>query len=82
MRPSGSRTQQGDKNLRIIAHMVHVTQKLRRYGLTHTRRVTAQGIDKSARIIFPAGFVLFNIVYWIIYTQHVVFSDFFSSFIQ
>ncbi|ELT89100.1 hypothetical protein CAPTEDRAFT_216689 [Capitella teleta] len=70
-----------ENHRKIIQHMADVKDKLRKYGLTHTRNVTAQGIDKSSRIIFPSAFVLFNVVYWLIYTQEIVFTDLFSKLI-
>ena len=36
--------------------------------------MTAEGLDKCARICFPMCFLLFNIMYWSIYTQRVVFE--------
>ncbi len=36
--------------------------------------ITAEGIDRSARICFPLSFALFNIAYWIYYTRPVVYS--------
>ena len=30
---------------------------------------TSDGVDKSARVLFPLTFVLFNICYWIYYLQ-------------
>jgi hypothetical protein len=70
-----------EKHRKLLAHMTEVTRKLRRYGLAHTRNVTAKGIDRASRIIFPASFILFNVVYWIIYTQEVVFTDLFRNLI-
>ena len=37
--------------------------------------LSADGVDKAARIIFPSIFCLFNIIYWIYYTQPVVYVD-------
>ena len=35
--------------------------------------ITAEGLDKFSRIIFPLAFLLFNISFWIVYSQPVVF---------
>lgn len=40
------------------------------------KNITAEKVDKGARIFFPVVFSLFNIVYWIYYTRDVVYLDF------
>ena len=37
-------------------------------------QMTADGMDKCARICFPLCFLLFNICYWSIYSQPTVFA--------
>ena len=36
-------------------------------------RITARFVDRLSRQVFPLAFVLFNVVYWVVYT--VSFSD-------
>ena len=37
--------------------------------------LSADGVDKAARVLFPSIFCLFNVIYWIYYTQPVVYVD-------
>ena len=37
--------------------------------------MTADGVDKCARILFPTCFLFFNICYWSIYSQPNVFVN-------
>ena len=35
-------------------------------------QMTADGMDKCARILFPLAFLLFNILYWTIYSRPII----------
>ena len=39
------------------------------------RVMTSDGLDMFSRIFFPILFAIFNLVYWIGYTQKVIFVD-------
>ena len=41
-------------------------------------QITADGVDKCSRICFPLCFLFFNVLYWSIYTQRVVFNNSFA----
>jgi hypothetical protein len=49
-------------------------QAMQKYLRLDPKKLNAESIDKTSRIIFPAAFALFNLLYWIIYTQPIVFS--------
>ena len=42
------------------------------FGLRHNGRLGSDSIDRMARVFFPAFFVVFNIIYWVFYTQPIV----------
>lgn len=39
-----------------------------------SNRLTADGLDKACRIVFPVSFGVFNFLYWVIYTQPIVYK--------
>ena len=51
-----------------------VTTNVRKWLNITDDTLSADGIDRVSRFLFPALFAFFNFLYWIVYTQPIVFS--------
>lgn len=62
----------GEKDDRIMAQLALSTERnsnrRKSYRAYVSMRIDTHAIDKYSRVIFPAAYILFNLIYWSIFS--------------